>query len=335
MIVVTGGAGFIGSALIWALNRRGEDDILVVDHLRHTEKWKNLVGLRFTDYLDKSVFIDRLCRGHFGDRIRAILHMGACSATTEKDADYLMENNYRYTARIATWRESHPACRLIYASSAATYGDGSGGYDDDETALDQLRPLNMYGYSKHLFDLLALRRGWLKDIVGLKYFNVFGPNEYHKGDMRSVINKAYPQVRDHGVIRLFKSHRPDYRDGEQLRDFIYVKDAVAMTLFFLEGPGIGGIFNIGTGRARTWNDVAAALFQAAGQPLAIEYIPMPEDLQGKYQYHTCADLIKLRAAGWSQDCRDLDAAVDDYVRHYLAPEAYLSQDLTAPGQRPG
>lgn len=325
MIVVTGGTGFIGSALIWALNRRGEDDILVVDHLRHTEKWKNLVGLRFTDYLDKSVFIDRLCRGQFGDRIRAILHMGACSATTEKDADYLMENNYRYTARIATWRESHPACRLIYASSAATYGDGSGGYADDETALDQLRPLNMYGYSKHLFDLLALRRGWLKDIVGLKYFNVFGPNEYHKGDMRSVVNKAYPQVRDHGVIRLFKSHRPDYRDGEQLRDFIYVKDAVAMTLFFLERSGIGGIFNIGTGRARSWNDVAAALFKAAGQPLAIEYIPMPEDLQGKYQYHTCADLTKLRAAGWSQVCRDLDAAVDDYVRNYLAPEAYLSQ----------
>jgi ADP-L-glycero-D-manno-heptose 6-epimerase len=324
MIVVTGGAGFIGSALIWALNRRGEADILVVDQLRESEKWKNLVGLRFSDYVDKTVFIDRLTRGHFGNRIRAILHMGACSATTEKDADYLMENNYRYTARIAAWREARPGCRLIYASSAATYGDGAQGYSDDEAVLDQLRPLNMYGYSKHLFDLLARRRGWLRSIVGLKYFNVFGPNEYHKGDMRSVINKAYPQVRDEGRMRLFKSHRPDYRDGEQLRDFIYVKDAVAMTLFFLDHPAIGGIFNIGTGRARSWNDVAAALFQAAKQPLDIDYIPMPEALRGKYQYYTCADLTKLQAAGWTTACRPLEEAVDDYVRHYLAPEAYLA-----------
>ena len=324
MIVVTGGAGFIGSALVWALNQRGEDDILIVDRLGETEKWQNLVGLRFNDYLDKSVFIDQLTRGHFGDRLRAILHMGACSATTEKDAGYLMENNYRYTARIAAWRESQPRCRLIYASSAATYGDGARGYVDDEAALPHLRPLNMYGYSKHLFDLLALRKGWLKDIVGLKYFNVFGPNEYHKDDMRSVINKAYPQVRDEGRIRLFKSHRPDYGDGEQLRDFIYVKDAVAMTLFFLERDDIGGIYNIGTGRAQSWNDVAAALFKAADQPLNIEYIPMPEELQGKYQYYTCADLTKLQAAGWSRPCRPLEESVADYVRHYLAEDAFLS-----------
>ena len=325
MIVVTGGAGFIGSALIWALNGRGEDDILVVDQLRQTEKWKNLVGLRFADYMDKAVFIERLTQGHFGDRLRAILHMGACSATTEKDADYLMENNTRYTARIAAWRETQPGCRLIYASSAATYGDGARGYADDETRLHELRPLNMYGYSKHLFDLMARRNGWLKHIVGLKYFNVFGPNEYHKGDMRSVINKTYPQVRDQGVMRLFKSHRADYGDGEQLRDFIYVKDAVEMTLFFLERPAIGGIFNVGTGRAQSWNALAAALFKAADQPLTIEYIPMPDELRGKYQYYTCADLTKLQAAGWSTPCRPLEDAVDDYVRHYLAPEAYLSQ----------
>ena len=325
MIVVTGGAGFIGSALIWALNRRGEEDILVVDQLHQTEKWKNLVGLRFADYLDKTVFIERLNRGDFGDGLRAILHMGACSATTEKDADYLMENNTRYTARIAAWREGHPRCRLIYASSAATYGDGAQGYADDEAHLDELRPLNMYGYSKHLFDLMARRNGWLKNIVGLKYFNVFGPNEYHKGDMRSVINKAFPQVRDEGVMRLFKSHRPDYGDGEQLRDFIYVKDAVAMTLYFLERPEIGGLFNIGTGRAQSWNDVAAALFKAAGRPLNIDYIPMPAELRGKYQYYTCADLTKLQAAGWSTPCRPLAEAVDDYVRHYLAPDATLSQ----------
>ena len=324
MIVVTGGAGFIGSALVWALNKRGEDDILIVDRLGETEKWKNLVGLRFNDYLDKSVFIDQLTRGHFGDRLRAILHMGACSATTEKDADYLMENNYRYTARIAAWRETRPGCRLIYASSAATYGDGALGYADNERELPRLRPLNMYGYSKHMFDLLALRKGWLKSIVGLKYFNVFGPNEYHKDDMRSVINKAYPQVRDEGRMRLFKSHRPDYRDGEQQRDFIYVKDAIDMTLFFLEHEEIGGIYNIGTGRAQSWNEVAAALFQAADQPLDIAYIPMPEHLRGKYQYHTCADLTKLNAAGWSQPCRSLAASVDDYVRRYLAEDAYLS-----------
>jgi len=325
MIVVTGGAGFIGSALIWALNKRGEDDILVVDQLRQTEKWKNLVGLHFADYADKSEFIEKLTRGDFSDRIRAILHMGACSATTERNADYLMENNTRYTARIAAWRESHPRCRLIYASSAATYGDGTQGYVDDEAQLHTLRPLNMYGYSKHLFDLMALRNGWLKDIVGLKYFNVFGPNEYHKGDMRSVINKAYPQVRDEGVMRLFKSHRKDYGDGEQQRDFIYVKDAVEMTLFFLERPEIGGIFNIGTGRAQTWNEVAAALFKAAGHPLNVDYVPMPDELQGKYQYHTCADLAKLRAAGWSTPCRPLEDSVADYVRGYLASEGYLSQ----------
>jgi len=325
MIVVTGGAGLIGSALIWALNRRGEEDVLVVDQLGQSEKWKNLVGLRFSDYLDKTVFIDRLGRGYFGNRLRVIFHMGACSDTTEKDADYLMENNYRYTARIADWRETQPHCRLIYASSAATYGDGAQGYADDEASLVHLRPLNMYGYSKHLFDLLALRRGWLQQIVGLKYFNVFGPNEYHKGEMRSVINKAYPRVRDEGRIRLFKSHRPDYRDGEQLRDFIYVKDAVEMTLFFMDHPEIGGIYNIGTGRAQSWNEVAAALFKAAGRPLDIDYIPMPDALRGKYQYYTCADLTKLQAAGWSGTCRPLEEAVDDYVRRYLAPDAYLSQ----------
>ena len=220
MIVVTGGAGFIGSAIVWHLNQRGYRDILVVDHLGESEKWKNLVSLRFEDYLDRYDFIEKLENGFFENHIKVIFHMGACSSTTEKNADYLMENNYRYTARLAEWRESHPACRLIYASSAATYGDGRQGYKDDEETLARLRPLNMYGYSKHLFDLLAMRKGWLSKIAGLKYFNVYGPNEYHKGDMRSVINKAYPVARNQGFIRLFKSHREDYRDGEQVRDFV-------------------------------------------------------------------------------------------------------------------
>lgn len=324
MIIVTGGAGFIGSAIVWRLNKRGIDDIVVVDHLGETEKWKNLVSLRFSDYFDKSDFIEKLEAGYFGDSIRAIFHMGACSSTTERNADYLVENNYRYTARLAAWHQKHRFCRFIYASSAATYGDGEQGYRDAEDELHLLRPLNMYGYSKHMFDLLAFRKGWLSHIVGLKYFNVFGPNEYHKGDMRSVINKAYPLVRDEGKIRLFKSYRDEYKDGEQLRDFIYVKDAVDMTLFFFDNPQINGIFNIGTGAARSWNEVAASLLQAVGKPINIEYIPMSDKLKEKYQYYTCADMTKLRSAACSHTCMELDAAVKEYVRDYLNPNKHFS-----------
>lgn len=323
MIVVTGGAGFIGSALVWRLNRQGENDILVVDHLGETEKWKNLVPLRFFDYLDRSAFIERLEKGDFGSRIRALLHLGACSSTTEADAGYLMENNYRYTLRLASWQAQHPNCRFIYASSAATYGDGGRGYQDDEQALSTLRPLNMYGYSKHLFDLYAARRGWLDRMVGLKYFNVFGPNESHKGDMKSVIHKAYPDIRDEGTIRLFESYREEYGDGEQVRDFIYVKDAVEMTLFFLERRNANGLFNIGTGQAHSWNDVARAMFKALGKEPRIDYIPMPETLRDKYQYYTCADMEKLRAAGCSHRCMSLEDAVDDYIRNYLKTGAHL------------
>jgi len=323
MIIITGGSGFIGSALVWRLNQKSVTDILVVDHCAESEQWKNLVPLRFNDYLDRQEFITRLERGDFGNSIEAILHMGACSSTTEKNADFLLENNYRYTLRIALWRESHPACRLIYASSAATYGDGSRGYADNEKELHTLRPLNMYGYSKQLFDCYAERKGWLKHIVGLKYFNVFGPNEYHKGDMRSVINKAYPDVRDKGIMRLFKSYRKEYADGEQKRDFIYIKDALEMTLFFLEKPAVNGIFNIGTGTARTWNDIARALFAAAGKKPAIDFIPMPENIRDKYQYFTQADLTKLRNAGCRHQCMPLENAVPDYVKNYLGKETGL------------
>ncbi|WP_373497861.1 ADP-glyceromanno-heptose 6-epimerase [Desulfococcus sp.] len=326
MIVITGGAGFIGSAIACQLNRRGIDDLLIVDHLGESEKWKNLVPLRYLDYLDRGDFIERLEKNAFGGDIRAIFHLGACSATTERNADFLMENNYRYTARIARWQVGRRDCRFIYASSAATYGAGEHGYRDDAAALHHLRPLNMYGYSKHLFDLLARREGWLDHMAGLKYFNVYGPNEYHKGEMRSVVNKAYPGVRDEGRIRLFKSHRSDYGDGEQLRDFIYVADAVAMTLFFLDHPEVNGLFNIGTGTARSWNDVARALFSAAGKPLNIEYVPMPEALRGKYQYYTCADTSRLRDAGCAHVCMPLEEAIREYVRKYLAAGGHLEPD---------
>lgn len=330
MIVITGGAGFIGSAIACQLNRRGIDELLIVDHLGESEKWKNLVPLRYLDYLDRLDFIDRLEKNGFGGKIQAIFHLGACSSTTERNADFLMENNYRYTARIADWQARHRSCRFIYASSAATYGDGENGYDDDIAALHRLRPLNMYGYSKHLFDLLALRKGWLEHMVGLKYFNVYGPNEYHKGDMRSVVNKAYPGVRDDGRMRLFKSHREDYGDGDQLRDFIYVADAVAMTLHFFDHPEVGGIFNIGTGQARSWNDVARALFSAAERPLAVEYIPMPEGLREKYQYYTCAETDRLRDAGCTHACMPLEEAIGEYVREYLADGSHLDPDENPP-----
>ncbi len=322
MIVVTGGAGFIGSAIVWELNKRGIEDILIVDHLGESEKWRNMVPLRFRNYLDRSVFIDALEKGAFAGELEAIFHMGACSATTERNADYLMENNFRYTSRIADWALSN-GCRFVYASSAATYGNGDQGYIDDEALLPSLRPLNMYGYSKHLFDLLAMKEGWLEKIVGLKFFNVFGPNEGHKGDMRSVINKAYPIVRDEGVMNLFSSHREEYADGEQKRDFLYVKDAVAMTMFFYDNPQIGGIFNIGTGEARSWNDVARAIFSSVGKKPDIRYIPMPEHLRGKYQYYTCATMQKLRDAGCDHKCMSLEQAIEDYVQKYLNTDSPL------------
>ncbi len=318
MIVVTGGAGFIGSVLVWRLNQAGIKDILVVDHLGESEKWKNLVALQFADYLDRDVFISKLESGDFGQDIEAIFHLGACSSTTESDADYLMENNYRYTLRIGQWWAYHQSTRFIYASSAATYGDGAQGYCDDESKLETLRPLNMYGYSKHLFDCAARKNKWLSHIVGLKFFNVFGPNENHKADMRSVINKAYRGVKNESKMVLFQSHREGYGHGDQKRDFIYVKDAVDMMLFFLHNRSVSGIYNIGTGAARSWNDVASAMFTALGKTKNIEYKPMPESIRDKYQYFTQADLTKLHAAGCAHVCRSLEDSIADYINNYLA-----------------
>jgi ADP-L-glycero-D-manno-heptose 6-epimerase len=323
MIVVTGAAGMIGSGIVWALNRRGEERILAVDRLGADDRWKNLRGLRFADYLEKDAFLERLRQGRLPADIRAIVHMGACSDTTERDASFLIRNNFEYTKELAVWAVAQDV-RFVYASSAATYGDGSRGYDDRPDGLSELEPLNMYGYSKHLFDLWAWRAGLLDRIVGLKYFNVFGPNEYHKGEMRSVVAKAFEQVRATGAIRLFRSHRPEYADGEQRRDFVYLKDAVRMTLFCLDQSGFGGILNVGSGAARSWNELARAVFAALGLPPQIEYIDMPDGLRDRYQYFTEARLERLRAAGWREDATPFEAAVRDYVVNYLAPGAYLA-----------
>ena len=321
MIIVTGGAGFIGSAAVWELNRRGEKDIIIVDELGKDDKWKNLVGLKFNDFVNKNDFLKLLNDGKYSET-DAIIHMGANSSTTEKDADYLLTNNYKYTKTLAEYCLANNI-RFIYASSAATYGDGSTGFDDDKTACDSLRPLNMYGYSKNLFDLWALNNNAYKDIVGIKYFNVYGPNEYHKADMRSVVQKAFEQIRDTGKVKLFKSGNPEYKDGEQMRDFIYVKSAVDMTLHFLDHREKNGLFNVGTGKARTWNDLVSILFTAIGIPVNIEYIDLPKHLAEKYQYFTEAPLARIRNAGYTKPVTSLEDGITDYVKNYLLGKRYL------------
>lgn len=324
MIVVTGGAGFIGSALVWGLNRRGHEDILVVDRLHESDKWKNLRNVNFVDYMDKEKFRKKIKDRELEYSPEFVFHLGACSSTTETDLDYLMDNNYRYTLDLARWCRDLDI-RFVYASSAATYGDGSKGYSDRHETIPGLEPLNPYGFSKQRFDDFAFRQDWLDEIVGLKYFNVYGPNEYHKGDMRSVVNKSFPQAQDNGTIRLFKSHRQDYEDGQQERDFLYVKDAVKMTLFFMENRDVNGIFNIGTGQARTFDDLAKSLFDALDKPVDIEYFDMPEDIRPNYQYYTEADLSKLRNAGYSDDTYSLEDGINDYVQNYLTKKnPYLS-----------
>ncbi len=316
-IIVTGGAGFIGANIVQELNARGADDVIVVDQLRNAEKWRNLVGLRFEDFIDKDDFRDAILTDDLPWHLDAVVHMGACSATTETDADYLADNNYRYTRDLCEWCLKY-GVRFVYASSAATYGDGALGYLDDDAATPLLEPLNMYGFSKHMFDLWALRHGFMNQIVGLKYFNVYGPREDHKDDMRSVVHKAHGQIRETGKVGLFKSYRDDYPDGGQVRDFVYVKDAVDVTLHFLEHRDTGGLYNCGTGEARTWNDLANATFAAMGRDPNIDYIEMPDHLREKYQYHTQADQTKLRAAGYDKPFTSLEDGVADYVRTWLA-----------------
>lgn len=318
LIVVTGGAGFIGSGVIRHLNDKGMSNIIVVDDLGKTEKWKNLVGKSFVDIIGKNDLL-RWLDGR-QELIESFIHLGACSSTVETDAGYLLDNNYRYSVKLAEFAQKHDK-KFIYASSAATYGDGSLGFSDDEDKIETLAPLNMYGYSKQLFDLWIKNEGLLNQVVGLKYFNVFGPNERHKGRMASAILHILPTAMKDKVIRLFKSSDPaQFADGDQRRDFVYVKDVARMTCAFLNNDA-KGIFNVGSGIASTWNQLATAVFKAIGIPPKIEYIDMPADLKGKYQNYTCADMAKTHAAlGKTTDCMPLDDAVEDYVKNYLLTE---------------
>jgi ADP-L-glycero-D-manno-heptose 6-epimerase len=320
-VVVTGAAGFIGSRLSAHLAGQGHA-VTAMDAAGDDRRLLNLGGVPITDYWHRDEFLRELNAGRIRPP-RAIVHLGACSSTTEQDADFLMRNNFAYTRELAIWCLNH-GVRFIYASSAATYGDGSQGYDDALEALPRLRPLNKYAFSKHAFDLWALEHGAFRGsnaITGLKYFNVYGPNEQHKGEMRSMVLKAYEQIQATGTVKLFQSHRPDFADGEQRRDFLYVKDAVAMTAWFLDHPEATGIFNIGSGVERTWNDLARTVFAACDREPRIEYVEMPEAIRGAYQYSTCADLSRLRAAGCDVAARPLEVGVSDYVTQLRGSQA--------------
>jgi len=321
MIVLTGGAGFIGSAFLWELNLNGIDDVLVVDHLGTSEKWKNLRGLRYRDYLEKDRFLEVLNSGKLDSQIKAVFHLGACSSTTESDCSYLIQNNYEYSKTLALHfiKRDVP---FYYASSAATYGDGQQGYSD-RTDIDTLRPLNMYGYSKQMFDQWILRNQLQEKVVGFKFFNVWGPNEYHKASMRSMVVKAYEQVKKTSRVKLFKSYHPDYKDGEQMRDFVYVKDVTKMMLQFYHKPRVHGIFNLGSGQANTWLDLVNPIFKALNMKSDVEFIEMPEELRGKYQYYTKAAMDKFSQLGFTHTQTPLEDAVEDFVLNYLEKSAYL------------
>ncbi|MFH1412245.1 MAG: ADP-glyceromanno-heptose 6-epimerase [Candidatus Omnitrophota bacterium] len=320
MIVLTGGAGFIGSCFLKKLNDNGIKDVVVVDHLDDSGKWRNLQGKSFSDYIQKDTFLDLIKSGKF-PRPLSVVHMGACSSTTLDDAGYYLKNNYEYSKEISKWAIANKAS-FLYASSAATYGDGACGYSDREDALVNLKPLNMYGYSKHLFDMWGRDNGMIKKMTGLKFFNVFGPNEYHKRDMCSVVCKAFPEISATGKMRLFKSYKDEYPDGGQKRDFIYIKDAVEVMYYLFTHPQITGIYNLGTSEARSWEDLAKAIFSALGKQPKIEYIDMPETLRGKYQYFTQADMSKLKETACPVKFRSLEDSVKDYVG-YLKNEEYL------------
>ncbi|MEN3014193.1 MAG: ADP-glyceromanno-heptose 6-epimerase [Endomicrobiia bacterium] len=323
IIIVTGGAGFIGSAIIWRLNKEKIYNIVVVDEIDNN-KWKNLRGLRFIDYIEKDDFLKKILNGEYDKtEIDTIFHMGACSSTVCSNPECYIKNNFEYSKILCEYA-INKNIRFIYASSAATYGDGSNGFSDDENTLETLKPLNLYGYSKHLFDLWAKNKGFLRKIVGLKYFNVFGPNEYHKKDMRSFVIKAFEQIKETGKVRLFKSYMSEYKDGEQLRDFIYIKDAVEMTLFFYKNKNLSGIYNIGTGTPHSFNQLVLAVFKALDIKPAIEYIEMPKEIINQYQYYTKADIKKIISCGYNKKFTDFEASIKEYVIKYISKNKFLA-----------
>jgi ADP-L-glycero-D-manno-heptose 6-epimerase len=314
--IVTGGAGFIGCNLVKALNDLGYFDITIADSLNHPEKQKNLDSLKFSEYLDKKDFRKRFLAGE-QPPVTTVFHLGACSSTTETSAEYLNDNNLLYTQQLCEWSLAN-GTRFIYASSAATYGDGELGYSDSDELTPNLKPLNLYGKSKQDFDLWAMDKGLFSKITGLKFFNVYGPHEDHKEEMRSLVNKAYLQILETGKLKLFKSHIAGWEDGKQKRDFVYVKDAVTVMLFFHNNPEANGLFNCGTGVSRTWVDLANATFAAMNREPKIEFIDMPLSIRDKYQYYTEADPTKLRNAGFSNPFTSIEDGVCDYIQNYLA-----------------
>jgi ADP-L-glycero-D-manno-heptose 6-epimerase len=321
MIIVTGAAGFIGSCLLWKLNKEGIGDLILVDDKLIPEKRPNIENKKYKDFIEKEKFLSLVSSNKLGKEIDAIFHLGACSSTTVTDEAYFRKNNVEYSQKLAEYAVKNKI-RFIYASSAATYGSGENGYSDEDENTYRLKPLNAYGRSKQQFDLWALNNGLGDKITGLKYFNVFGPNEYHKGEMRSVIAKSFDEVVKTKKMRLFRSYKREYEDGEQKRDFIYVKDAVEATYHFFEKRDKNGIYNVGTGNARAWNDLAKALFKALDLHPRIEYFDMPENLRDKYQYFTQADTAKLRRSGYKKEFFSLEEAVREYAG-FLKNKAYL------------
>ena len=324
MILVTGAAGFIGSNLAAALNERGERRLVLCDRLRNGGKWRNVRNRRFDDF----VFPEDLPRWLEGARgkLRAVVHMGAISSTTVTDGDAVMRENFQFSLMLLNWC-AEAGVPFLYASSAATYGDGTAGFDDVFTleALDGLTPLNLYGFSKHAFDCLVCRRRTAGEklppqYAGLKFFNVFGPNELHKGAMQSVLTKVWPDIAAGRPVRLFRSHDARYPDGGQMRDFVYVRDVERVVLWLLDNPQVSGLFNVGTGVARSFKDFIGAGFAAAGLPENIVYVDMPEEIRGKYQYFTQANLAGLHAAGYPHAFTPLKDAVADYVRRHLVKQ---------------
>lgn len=315
-LILTGAAGFIGSCFLWKLNSMGSNDIIIVDSDSAGSKSPNLSKKKFKDYLTKNELLMRLGKNQLTE-YDGVIHLGACSDTTEQDQEFLKKNNFEYSQSLARWAIKNNKI-FHYASSAAVYGDGKQGYKDSPENFNSLKPLNFYGDSKLAFDKWVIDKNILDRVVGYRYFNVFGPNEYHKGDMRSIVCKSFQQIKETGEAKLFATTRDGYENGSEQRDFVYIKDINDVMAFFLENPGKGGIFNLGTGKARSFKDVVSAVFSALKKTPKIKYVSMPEKLKQQYQYYTQADISNLRNSGYSKPFTLLEDSVSDYVKSHLS-----------------